>query len=667
MKPLSFFSRSLLYAAAVCSLSLSTQSLAAPADQPSVNQTRQPGQQELSGTLTENQYVLQDFQREYTVQVPYEVQESYQDQEPYQVEEAYTDYEYYQDREYRCHRRTERVCNYRPICRNEQGPPVCREERRCSRPKPKCYTRQECFIDGKGNKVCEDRLVCDEGSETCDTQRICEPGRSERVCKDEYFCDNVEREECGYETVQKSRPVTRYRTVTRYREVTKYRTVTRYRTETRCCETVTESVYSHQLSLQYLVRFPQAATLLPGEKEVFKISTFAKATDVEVRALQSIYGYKVASKSKNGSQVVVDLELIPRFTPAQAGVGTVAATLAMAAESSSVVITDQIVHPRVSTQYEVSVYRLDGVLVAQASSAASANGITTLVLPQKLDQWTDYRVEVKFVRSGSVLDPQQKYEFVAQSEYKFKRLSAADFGSKTLRLGDISEKSGQATLTFQDLGADPRLQTVYLAQLIGDQDKKVYAQVEVNAAGVLDTNKQGQVVLDIRQISEAQNYTIVVKVQRTSALLDQAVSFEQKKAYVRFLDEKIFSTKEALQDFQLRGLQESARLIFKDAGVHPAVQNTYSLAMMTENRVGARGPRVTLSAQFTQADLVALDSGYYAVNLAKVSGLRVEDLKRYMRLGTTFQISIEAQRKSPRLNDGKVLKVERSLRARVQR
>jgi len=82
----------------------------------------------LESDLSKNLYRQEPYEAEYTESVPYEATENYYESVPYEVDEAYEDTEYYTD--------YENVCRDVPYqertCRNEQECRPARRERRCT-------------------------------------------------------------------------------------------------------------------------------------------------------------------------------------------------------------------------------------------------------------------------------------------------------------------------------------------------------------------------------------------------------------------------------------------------------------------------------------------------------------------------------------------------------
>lgn len=102
---------------------------AAPPEQEVVQLSRDMGSPLiLESNLSKNMYRQEPYEAEYTESVPYETTENYYESVPYEVDEAYEDTEYYTD--------YENVCRDVPYqertCRNEQECTGGRRERRCT-------------------------------------------------------------------------------------------------------------------------------------------------------------------------------------------------------------------------------------------------------------------------------------------------------------------------------------------------------------------------------------------------------------------------------------------------------------------------------------------------------------------------------------------------------
>ena len=162
----------------------------------------------LQSKLVKNAYRQEPYQAHYTVQIPYQAEETYYVDIPYQDTETYTDYETYTDSEYRC----ENYTDYERQCHNEQ----------------ECSLTPNIGINRAADDVIS-RPRDPGGNPGPDPYEPPGPVRPTPVCRDRQVCDNVPvtRQRCGYESVQRQRPVTRTRTVTKYRQEARTRKIGR--------------------------------------------------------------------------------------------------------------------------------------------------------------------------------------------------------------------------------------------------------------------------------------------------------------------------------------------------------------------------------------------------------------------------------------------------------
>lgn len=415
----------------------------------------------------------------YTEQVPYQAEETYYIDVPYQETETYTekipytervsyeDTETYYENEYRCRS----VTKYRNECRTEtRYRNDCRREESChmvpGRPgREECRNVEECGTNSRGERVCKTRRVCERGPdqppqrecrqvETCDRVPY-----EDRVCRDVPYTD----QECGYESVPKTRTVTRYRdetryryenrtrtvtkyrseartrtvtkyrseertrTVTRYREEERTRTVTRYRDETRCCRPELVDRFDYQASYTVKIVFPEASKLIADEKETFELklvrvneSQNRKEPVIELRPLQTLFKYEIAKQEVQGDVVVIELKASPKFTIDNVGKTTVDVMLSrLKANEMKVQIVDRITSSRFQSQYHLLVKnaQTEEVVVDQAVQDKQA-----LVV---VDPTQAYTVEVQVLRE-SVLLVEQKVEFKIEKIFEKGALTRED-------------------------------------------------------------------------------------------------------------------------------------------------------------------------------------------------------------------------------------------------
>ncbi|MFN7453265.1 MAG: hypothetical protein ACK5RO_01265 [Pseudobdellovibrionaceae bacterium] len=489
-------------------LLIASNAFAEPAQSPrqTLTRTEQSGLQ-LGTTLTKNIYRQEPYQAEYTERIPYE------------VEVPYTDYEEYYENEYRCNTDYEQQCGYENVCRSVPDR-ECRQERVC-RPTPgreNCQMVEECGTNALGEPICKTRKVCtsEPGGEDCDYVERCsntsrqecgfeercsstsrqECGYEERCsnttrqeCSNEYQCRQVPRERCGYENVRKTRPVTKYRTETRYRE------------ETRCCVTKYKDVYERQDALQLNIKFPQGTELVAGETEQFEAEFLGEAgrADLGLKALKAVFGYKIANKSIQGSNALVELALVPRFTEEQLGPGTISG---ISLDAGQLIFIDKGNHARITSVYKAKLIdKSSGAVIATASGQATAKDKISLPIAGNLIEDVDYKIVLQVTRTGLVL-PKGQVQFSAEGSIQFERINPTDFTREDLvSQPDIQGSKKSAILVFKDRSPKHKaVKTVYQIELI-------------RPAGFLGTKRETMLVknIDREQVSQSSDGTVKLK------------------------------------------------------------------------------------------------------------------------------------------------------------
>ena len=360
-------------------------------------------------TLTKDVYRSEEYQDNYTVDVPYEDTETYTEQVPYQDTETYTEQEPYQESENVCHTQTD----YERQCRNEQ---VCHHV-----PRRECHNNQVCHQIP--HEQCEDHQVCHghdchnerhchtEHHDECHNEEHCE-NRDEQECHNEERCENVphSHQVCQIETVTKYRNVTKTREVTRYREEQRTRIVTRYRQETRCCVTKTRDVFDHQYAASILVNFPVEASLSSNESETF----LASLTDSDASARlnfepkNTIYGYAPAAIAQRSiDHFEVTMHVVPKYTGADLGKNTISGLKLenIAAVSAHIYFNDSGVLPKVNTNYQLQVLEpISGKELANFQQASAGQTKIDFTIPAIDPSITSVLVKLAVARNGVVLD-----------------------------------------------------------------------------------------------------------------------------------------------------------------------------------------------------------------------------------------------------------------------
>lgn len=398
----------------------------------------------------------------YYENIPYSDTETYVEQVPYQDIEYYDDVETYYDNEYRCRTVTE----YDQQCRNERqchpraGEQVCRHV-------------EECGTNAHGKRICKTRKVCEQGErrEECSTRQVChQVPRS--------------REKCGYESVRKTRHVTKSRTVTRYRSetrtrtVTKYRqeprtrTVTKYRTVTKCCVTRYRSEFDHKWQMNVQVQFPAEAILHGSERESFELSLKGDESNpgLEFKTVESIYGYRIVHQDVKTTSSTIVLELVPKYSHKEVGEASISKVefVGQMDQYTALSIQDRGLLPRVNTVVNYRVLEKESKTVVaegQGTSESSRAGTFELRLAEPISADLDYLVQLSVTRSGVVLE--KAISFTVKKEIKRQLLPMEDIkdANKIIGLTLTGSKSG-ARLVFSDaLKPSARVQTSFILVL----------------------------------------------------------------------------------------------------------------------------------------------------------------------------------------------------------
>lgn len=307
--------------------------LQAHADRSNISLTRAGSSLELSGQLSKDVYRYVERTEQYTVQVPY------------YVTVPYTDYETYYDQEYRCR-----------------------------------------WVDRPGRQECHTVRKCDDGGDPLGKKRRC---WNEQVC---HWVPGTREQVCGYESVRKERPVTRYRQETRYR--TEYRT-----------RVVTDSIYDHSWGTDVLVVFPRGSELLVGENEQVSVSLGGSEgnADASVSVNSSIFSYSVDKKYKNGNQIVFELSHRARFSAAELGQGTVTGMQIMKKSylNYALEFRDAGLKGRTSTTYHIELVDIATNAVDYSGDvSAMSGGMISVPMPIYVRTEKDYSVTIQVVRQG---------------------------------------------------------------------------------------------------------------------------------------------------------------------------------------------------------------------------------------------------------------------------
>lgn len=515
MKPLSFLKPGRL-AFAVVMVAASIASAAA--EKPTATLTRTAATAALTASLTKDIYKQVPYESEYEVQVPYE------------VEVSYTDYEDDDVQEYVCHDRTDDRYECRNVSRCDDVPvaPTCTYETVCRQVGGGRTCQQQCFRSERPGEGVVCREFCGPapgGGQQCEQVQRCSGGGSRRECRDEQSCGNVPytRQECGYETVRRSRPVTRTRMETRYRS------------ETRCCETRYRPVLDFQAELNVEILVPAQAVLENAEKESFKLE-MTSADDVRLDFANTLYGYRIADRRLAGRNLTLRLELAPKYSAAELGEKTVSGlSMTIKNGAATAAFTDAGLKPKVTTSYQVSVAdkKTGEVLELTGVVASSGKDKVSVALKQKYSTDVEYAVGVVVKREGPVLAG--VLSFVKSFTRSKDPLKLEQFDGRVVAVPKISGSLRKAKVVFKDgAPATSEVTTTYKVKLAVrggflNLGKKVIVEKTVPAAaftrssaGIVEVNlaKLGAANEDLDRLSSGAKAWIDVTVTRKGARLN---------------------------------------------------------------------------------------------------------------------------------------------------
>lgn len=389
----------------ILALLISSSGNAAPQEKTSTTLIRDLSQgTTLRAEMALNVFRQEPYQAEYTERVPYQAEETYTVEVPYQTTETYyenvpytervpyTDYEDYYENEYVCRN----VTRYRQECHNER---VC-----APGGGRVCQPITECGINSRGERVCKTRNECRDGGP--------------RECRDVPKCQQVPYtdRECGYQSVRKTRPVTRYRdevrhrqeqrtrTVTRYRSEERTRTVTKYRDEVRCCVTKYRDVFDHQFTQPVAIVFPAEAVLLQGEMEKVLVTLRGSeaSPDVQISIQSDIFSYTIEQVRTEGRDRVFILKMSPRWTEANAGASTVQGLkLSFSKGQGKVSFKETVASPRMTSTYSVEIRDQQSQALVFEQQLQVAEAKTIEVAAANVVREGKYNVSLTVLRQGA--------------------------------------------------------------------------------------------------------------------------------------------------------------------------------------------------------------------------------------------------------------------------
>ncbi len=576
----------------------------------------------------------------YYVDVPYQETEVYYEDVPYEATESYLDTEYYYENEYRCKTVTEheRVCRNERVCKPRPGEQICRMV-------------EECGTNAHGQRICKTRKVCEQG-----------PGREE--CSNRQVCKNEPRQkqQCGYEKIQKSRTVTKYRTVIRYRQeqrtrtVTKYRqeartrTVTKYRTVTKCCVTKYRDEFSHKLSLDVRITFPPQAALFENEFEKFRISLQGTESkpDILFEVLDSVFGYKVIRKDVRAGSAHIELGLVAKYNQQNLGANSISKVELTGSDEalSELLIHDAGLKPRVMTQYRFQILQkgsTEALVKGETQSHHATGEVISVSLTKSLPADVDYLVQISATRSGIVLDG--PFSFTVNRDVKFQRWHSSDFGPKTIKGLKINEEDPITTVEFIDEGAHAKLKTQYRLSVLS-KNQEILHSAEFQADQILGSQKQAHLQIPEQITSREEDLTVVLDVFRTGSRLDKDVHFQAQlqRSFVNMDDVK---DSRKIHSVNLEGLAAQMRLVFVDDLVSsPKIQTEYHLIVRRHGGFLGLEKKVLMEARFT-AD--RLKAGKFSQSLLSL-GARSKDLENHAGTDQTLYVELTATRKLVKTN-----------------
>lgn len=678
----------------ILSLLVFNQAKADPDENLRQTLTRGVGQNLLETDLTKNFYRTEPYQDVYPIEVPYQEDETYyvdvpyQEDEtyyvdvPYQDQESYEDTEVYYDQDYVCHTEYENECHYEQVCHSEYER-QCHDERQCyNTPGNRdCQEVEECGTNAHGERICKTRKVCNDvpGREECRDVPKCE-NVPHQVCNNQDVCNQVPHERCGYESVQKTRTVTKWRTVTKYRQeartrtVTKYRqeartrTVTKYRTEYKCCKTYFRQVFDHQDKVHAIISIPSNAILENNETEKMDIELLDGGSNPQINLdfTDTIYGYKVAKLLPTLGQVKIDLELVPKYKASELSEATINnIKMTTSKEGTKLSWIDEGIRKKIKTSYKYQVKEKSSGIVIEEKALQSENKKNVEVkLEKQISLTEDYLVTLQVYREGVVLD--KPVNFTKQAEHLFDRLNSEDFGKDKVKNMNVIERTMALYFSFQDLGFDDRLVTQYVLTVLSQSDQKTIFEKNTYAKDVLDVStKNVKIEMPLDKFSDKEKYKISLQVYRTSKLLDREVNFILEQDYDRTLDKAMYADVSKVGGLVLKIQDQSKTIEFFDkALVNPAVQNKYTITL-----VGPGGflglKRVTFLSKTLKDSEIKFKDAKATLNITQDLGLDQSKAEKYFKGGNTIDVILKVERVSSRLNEGKSIVITKQIKQKI--
>ncbi len=367
--------------------------------------------------LTKNVYKQEPYEAEYSVSIPYEAQETYYVNVPYQVEEPYTDYERYTDSQWTCHnvRRYRRECHKESYC----GAPLSTNFEIMTPPPSGGHRPPPIHPPSSGGGG--HRPPPGGGGHHPPPPPHRPPGGgggnhhppppphrppscvTRDVCRDVPYND----QQCGYESVVRQRPVTRYRTVTRYRQEERTRTVTRYRNEVRCCVTKYKDVFDHQYGFDVTVQLPRVF-LFGAETEKFRIALQGTEESPQFAVIQDndeiIYGYKISKQEISGRKVTIELDVDPRFDLSNAGPNSISNfSIVTSSGRSYLNFYDEVKVPHLNTKYIYEIKDRNNNTLVKAETWNRGFKAVEILMPQQIPVNEQVTIFLHVHREGAMV------------------------------------------------------------------------------------------------------------------------------------------------------------------------------------------------------------------------------------------------------------------------
>jgi hypothetical protein len=311
--------------------------------------------------------------------------------------------------------------------------------------------------------------------------------------------------DCQWENVPHQRWVTRYRRVTRTRQEERTRLVTRYRTETRCCVTRTREVFDRNWKADVVLRFPDAAALLPKEVETFNVQLLGDENNPElsVTLKDTVYGYAPIVNVINANTFEVDMQLRPKYTAAQLGEGSLEGVSIVSSNGQNIaIVRDAGTRYRVLSQYQLQLLNpADGTVIGElAWEQNGAKAVQEKTLPTNLAPGQIVQIRLAVQRTSVLLEQPIQFGLNAQMEVEEDaNYEAGPFMDPT-QAGKFSlnGRGEKLQLWFRDLTETlPQVQTQYQIT-ISDSKGNMLAQKSFNRAD-LTASEGGRYKLGLKE------------------------------------------------------------------------------------------------------------------------------------------------------------------------